>query len=431
LAVEENANGKNRLSIDLTPKNNRKYKSRVSKCLKEFFVFFKQLEKVLKNNQEQNIRELYFSSLRPFLILFFTNTLKLKDFRKGDLSLKKLPGHKNYKEYGVIRYKDGSLLVSKNELILLYNTMQTLKQNLLDWLYINELEITKEEAEKKNITLPFTKPPDTDGHFIFMGKEIAIVNKLVLDSRKFESDNDISTDLGLSLSGTHISEKDFSRSAISAIRGEEFFETGSGLKIHNQQSLSFLVNCTTDFSWKLLNINATRPVRKCFPNKHVQDEALDPIFSVPCLFNVGFATFTELIQSLFVQYFVSFDDFQAVSLCDVCGSLMLREREKPKKIVDPFSRPIPEKETETVFRNYCSIGCSNRDPVTRTKERNEVYNCRNRQKQVYGSRFETTIPFYSSDCSDQCGYDLENLPEGGDCVHVEKKMDRIMKKMLK
>lgn len=418
---------KGKLPAYFRPVNNRKYKSRVSKCLKQYFKFFKQLEGLIAEEKEINIRHLYLESLRPFLIHFFTKTIKLGNFRKGDLKLEKLSGYKNYKEYGVVRYKEGSLLVSRNELILLYNAMQVMKQNLFDWRYINKIEITKPEAVEKNIILQVEGLPDTDGHFLFKGEERSVSSLLLPDSDKFEYEDDIGTDLIMSLSGTDVSDKDFSRSAICAIRGDEFFETETGLKIQNQQSLSFLVKCTTDFSWKFMNINPSAPKRVCLQTEQPDHEPLEPIFSVPCLFNGGFATFTELIQSLFVQYFVSFDDFKDVILCDVCSSLMLREREGVKKVVDPYSRPISSDEIEEVYRHYCSTKCSNSDPITRTKERNEVYNCRNRQKQVFENRLNTSIPFDADDCRERCKYGTGNLPAGGHCIHIKDKMDRMFK----
>jgi len=257
--------------------------------------------------------------------------------------------------------------------------------------------------------LPINLEPDTDSHFHLWGEERTITSQLLPDEQGLTLNEEgiITTEIAMGLSGTNVPEKHFLLSSIAATKGiEDDFITNTGLKIRTDLKLSFLVKPMSNFSWKLLNINENKPIRKC------TSEILDPIFVVPTLYNGGFSTLTELVQSLFVQYFVGFGDFQAVTFCDVCNSLMLRMKDKQNS-------NVTNENEEKSIRHYCSKKCSNSDPTIKQKERRKVYNCRNRQKQVFEKKIGTTIPLYADYCI-KCTIKLEDLPPGGECPYLLK-----------
>lgn len=400
--IDTNAAPMRAFPENFTPKNNRKYNPSIKQCMKSFFIFFRTLEKSVVGNENWNIRSLFQKSLNKFLISYLEETWE--DFHQEKLKLVKIKGNVNYNSFGVVQYNEGSMVINRNELIKLYNAFQVLKQDLFDWTEINEIDPEVNDAD-----LPINLEPDTDVHFYLCGEERMITSQLLPDEQGLTLNEEgiITTEIVMGLSSTNVPEKHFIRSSIAATKGiEDDFVTNNGLKIRTDLKLSFLVKPMSNFSWKLLNINENTPIRKC------TSEILDPIFVVPTLFNGGFSTFTELVQSLFVQYFVGFEDFQAVTYCDVCNSLMLRKKDIPE-------RNTSDENEEKSIRHYCSTKCSNSDPTIKKKERKKVYNCRNRQKQVFEKKIGSTIPLYADYCI-KCTIKLEDLPPGGECPYLLK-----------
>jgi hypothetical protein len=369
--------------------------------MKNFLISLQPLEKLIEENKDWNIRIFYRQSLEKFLVNCLKDTWK--GFQQEKLKLVRLNGYSDYSSYGVVQYESGSIIIDKNELVKLYNAFQVLKQDLFDWSAINEID-----PDVKDADLPIDIEPDTDSHFYLCGEERTVTSHL-LPINELDSGEDgiITTEMAMGLSGTNVPEKYFTLSSVAATKGiEDDFLTSTGLKIRSEVKLSFLIKSMSNFSWKLLSINETTPIRKC------TSEILDPVFLVPTLFNGGFSTLSEMVQSLFVQYFVSFEDFKAITYCDVCNSLMLKMKDNPKNNTSTEN-------VEQSIRNYCSTKCSNSDPTIKKKERKKIYNCRNRQKQVFEKKIGSTIPLYADYCI-KCAIKLEDLPPGGECPYLLK-----------
>lgn len=370
---------------------NRPYKPLVSDCMKVFLRFFQELEKILGSKQYWLLY-----SLSPQIELFGDSVSRVihKGEDTGDVDFCVTEQKVKWMWKGILKIPPYKFVIKRNEIQWIFKTINLLKEMKLQEKKLNEIllsgEITQNEYE-------LLQKKDAN-HFLFIG-EHRLINSYISNADSISGDY-----IDNSIGSTRLSSIFFQESALRAIReGVDMIETEEGLCIRSQLSFFYTIVPLTSFASRIDRSYKGSPLKDAMVVNGMMRKIK---FDVPSIFNGNFDSLTQLVWSLFIQYYLSAGGFEAIKICNVCGSMFL-EKKKGAAL-------------------YCSDKCRRIIWANENNEKEDKSQCRNRQNVWLSRNTDLGQRREYKDFCEKC--DLTIFPKGGKCLLFLEKYEKDVEK---